>query len=99
MGKHRSKDPLVDQHAIEVPCTGCEHSVDTTVREIRDRTQMCCPNCGHTIVLGTSRITAEIRSIESSMGKLRGQLSQSGTFDAAGVQWKKPAPRRRKPGS
>jgi hypothetical protein len=97
MGKHRSRDPLVDQHAIEVPCTCCEHSVDTTVREIRDRTQMSCPKCGHTIVLGTSRITAEIRSIESSIGKLRGQLSQSGTFDAAGVKWKKPTTQRRKP--
>ena len=99
MGKHRHRDPLVDQHAIEVPCSGCEHSVATTVREIRDRTQMCCPNCGHTIVLGTSRITAEIRAIESSIGKLRGQLSQSGTFGAAGVQWKKPTPNGRKPNS
>ena len=89
----------MDQHAIDVPCTACEHSVDTTVKEIRDRAQMCCPNCGHTIVLGTSRITAEIRSIESSIGKLRGQLSQSGTFDAAGPQWKKPATPRRKPNS
>jgi hypothetical protein len=89
MGKHRHRDPLVDQHAIEVSCTGCEHSVDTTVREIRDRTQMSCPNCGHTIVLGTSRITARIRSIESSFGKLRGQLSQSGAFDTAGVPRKK----------
>ena len=96
MGKPRHRDPLVDQHAIEVPCTGCQHSVDTTVREIRDRTQMSCPNCGHTIVLGTSRLTAQIRAIESSIGKLRGQLSESGTFGADGVQWKKRATQGRK---
>jgi len=89
MGKHRHRDPLVDQHAIEVACTGCKQSVATIVREIRDRAQMGCPNCGHTIVLGTSRLTAEIRAIERSIGKLRGQLSQSGTFDAAGGPWKK----------
>lgn len=89
MEKNRHTDPLVEDHVIEVPCTACKHLVATTVKEIRDRTQMSCPNCARTIVLGTSRLTAEIRSIESSIARLRGQLSQSGTFGPAGAQWKK----------
>jgi len=96
MSNRRKTDPLVGQHAIEIACTGCAHSVTTTVAQIRDKWHMPCPNCGHPIVLGTSQINAQIRSIVQSMSQLRNQLAESGTFGAEGLNWKTTPRRRRK---
>jgi hypothetical protein len=95
MSNQRQTDPLVGQHAIEIVCTGCRHSVATTIEQIRDKQHMPCPNCEHPIVLGTSHINAQIRSIVRSLSRLRNQLAQSGTFGSAGLNWKT-APRRRR---
>jgi len=96
MDKRCKTDPLVEEHAIDIPCSSCDHLIDTKVKEIRDRVDMACPHCGHTIVLGTSRLTAQIRSIESSIGKVRDQLAKAGTFDSVAAQWKKASPGSRK---
>jgi hypothetical protein len=90
-------DPLVEEHVIEITCSGCDHLIDRKVKEIRGKVDMACPRCEHTIVLGTSRLNAQIRSIESSIGKVRDQLSKAGTFDSVATQWKKAPPGSRKP--
>ena len=96
MSNQRKTDPLVGQHAIEIACTGCTHSVATTIAQIRDRSQIPCANCGHPIVLGTSQINAQIRSIVRSLSRMRNQLAQSGTLDSTGLNWKTTPRRGRK---
>ena len=96
MSNRRQTDPLVGQHAIEIACTGCPHSVATTIEQVRDKWHMPCPNCGHQIVLGTSQINARIRSIVKSLSQLRNQLTESGSFGSTGLNWKTTPRRRRK---
>ena len=92
MAKLGKTDPLVEEHVIYIPCSSCDLLSARKVKEVRGRIDMACPRCGNTIVLGTSRLNAQIRSIERSLGKVRDQLSKSGTFDSVATQWKK-APR------
>lgn len=96
MNSQRQTDPLVGQHAIEIACSGCPHSVATTIDQIQDKPHIPCPNCGHPIVLGTSQINAQIRSIVRSLSRLRNQLAQSGTFDSTRPNWKTTPRRGRK---
>lgn len=66
----------IDSHDIELDCPHCRRKLARSISWLRGRRDTTCPTCETTIVLGTSRINAQIRNVERQMTELHRQLSE-----------------------
>jgi DNA-directed RNA polymerase subunit RPC12/RpoP len=71
-----SIEELIQAHELDVECTRCSHKIKRSIAWLRKHRDTICPNCDTTIVLGTSRLMAEMRNIERQMTELHRQLTQ-----------------------
>jgi copper chaperone CopZ len=71
-----SLEELIEAHEIEVTCQGCSRIIKRSIAWLRKHRDMACPSCETTIILGTSKLNAEIRNVERQMAELHRQLSQ-----------------------
>lgn len=71
-----SLEELIKAHEIDIKCPGCERTCKRTIAWLRKHRDMQCPVCETTIILGTSKLNAEMRNIERQMAELHRQLSQ-----------------------
>lgn len=67
---------LIAAHEIDVACPQCARTLKRSIAWLRKRRDMTCPGCETTIILGTSKMNAEIRNVERQMAELHRQLSQ-----------------------
>jgi DNA-directed RNA polymerase subunit RPC12/RpoP len=94
-----ARDPLVENHLVEMICSRCTTTFEMPIRQVRLLQHTHCPECGHIILLGTSRIKAQIARIEKSVAGMRSELKRSQAAADAGTNQPnergKPGPRRR----
>jgi ribosomal protein S27E len=80
-------DPLIEQQLIQIRCSQCGTTAELTIRTARASSQLPCEHCGHTLVLGTSDINSQIRSIEKSIARMRTQLLESHSLSRQPPAW------------
>jgi DNA-directed RNA polymerase subunit RPC12/RpoP len=80
-----ARDPLVESHLVEMVCSKCATTFEMPIREVRLQEHTHCPECGHIILLGTSRIKAQITRIEKCVAGMRTQLRRSEAVGDAGT--------------
>jgi hypothetical protein len=71
-----SLEQLIEAHELDVTCPGCSRTLKRPIAWLRKHRDMTCPTCETTIILGTSKLNAEIRNVERQMAELHRQLSQ-----------------------
>jgi uncharacterized Zn-finger protein len=72
----QSIEKLIAAHELEVQCAGCSTVIQRPIAWLREHRDMTCPICETTIILGTSKINAEIRNVERQLMELHRQLTQ-----------------------
>jgi DNA-directed RNA polymerase subunit RPC12/RpoP len=71
-----SLEELIEAHEIDLKCPSCSRTINRSIAWLRKHRDMACPSCETTIILGTSKLNAEIRNIERQMAELHRQLTQ-----------------------
>lgn len=67
---------LIEAHEIDLKCPSCARTIKRSIAWLRKHRDMSCPSCETTIILGTSKLNAEMRNIERQMAELHRQLTQ-----------------------
>jgi hypothetical protein len=67
-------DELIDAQHIDVFCSRCRQTTAKKLKALRTARDMHCPMCDALIVLNTSRIKNQIRTMERQMQALHRQL-------------------------
>jgi len=67
-------EELIDAQSIEIFCTRCSQTTAKSLKFLRTARDMHCPMCDALIVLNTSKMKNQIRTIERQMQTLHRQL-------------------------
>lgn len=65
---------ILDSHPVSIQCRACNSAFEASIGFVQARRQMECPACSQTIVLGTSDIGRQIRSVQKSLAAMEQKL-------------------------
>ena len=75
-------EELIDAQLIDVYCSRCRHTTPKELKSLRTARDMHCPMCDAMIVLNTSKMKNQIRTMERQMRSLHCQLMDTITARA-----------------